>query len=45
MVIQRVEPGLIGTCSGQDAAVGHGQPQSMAELGRGDGEPAVEIHI
>lgn len=24
--IQRVEPGLIGTCGGQDDAVGHGQP-------------------
>jgi hypothetical protein len=38
-----VRPGLVGPCSGQNDAVGHGQPQFIAELGSGDDESAVEI--
>jgi hypothetical protein len=41
--IQCVEAGLYGPGNVQEDAVGHGQPQGMAESGSGDSKLAVEI--
>jgi hypothetical protein len=43
MGIQRVEPGLIDTRSGQDAEGSREQPDFMAELGCRNCEPSVEM--